>query len=557
MMTGSELKFCRSAILSQCNAQSVTNFSKDFARKGKRYKLSMSKIEKAMSAQLWHSTRQVIRYELKIFLTEFAKKTGAQAMNYDQLINRWKLMTVNQGAAKYSGHSLFLRLNSNEHDMVFDFLEIPQVNGFGQALKEHVNFTDEKFPNSTALAKIIVEQSRLINQKAKPNILLVTAGARDTFADIDAYQAFFENLDATVQWLPIDEAINTLHVDQANCSMLDSYREKFLNSYQRQNIYHSKTQLQNEYCKDPSKITAMINQADGLLFIGDSPMRLRDSLIIHSRIESMPLTTIKRRVKQNKLFVAAIGGVSRAMVGNDNNQPLIVSGTSQQVVSMGTERVGANSLDCQGAFSCQRKQTMYSEGGIGLFDFSIVDTHFSSKGRFARLANVAMDTNQKFAVGIDHDTALLVDTNAEITKLKVVGLSGVSVIQRNLAVAPSKIHELEKVNLSYFTTGDILSIDDDKISVVYPEWKPNVPSFFNQLQDYKNLLFGDNFYRFSQQVCLVDTERWVGYGGRKKEVKISLTKSKQTQLKMGGLKVANGFKLYCSFHALELNLTRR
>jgi len=555
MMTGSELQFCRSAVLSQCSPESVTLFAKGTDRKSNLYKLSMTQIDDAMSAHRWHSSRQVIRYEIDIFITEFAKKLGNEQMSYQQLTDRWKSFTATHRGEQYSGHTLLLRLNKKEHDMVFDFLEVPQLNSFGQALKEEVNFSDNKYPNSLALAKVIVAQSALINSNSKPNILLVTAGHRNTFVDIDAYTAYFNHLGANTQWLPIDQALNTLHIDGVDCSNLDSYREKFLNSYHRKAIYSDKIRTQQDHCQSPAKISALINAADGIIFIGDSPKLLTDSLIIHGSIVSEPLKLIKKRVNSNKLFVTALGAVSRAVVGA--REPVIVSGSSHNALLVGAAKLGPSDIECHSAFDCQRKKTIYNQGGIGLFDFAIIDTHFSREGRFARLANVAMATASRFAIGIDHDTAILVNATAKQLVLKVTGLSGATLIERDPAAAKSSTYQLKNLKLSYFTTGDILRIANNEIKVEFPSWKPDVPSFLNKLEDYNNLLFGDNFHRFSQQACLVKTTRWVGFAGRKKQFQISLEKSNDTQLKMGGLKVDDGFKLYCSYHALGFNLTRR
>lgn len=557
MLTGSELQFCRSTMLKQCNPESVTKFSKDFTRQSKRFKLSMVQIEKAMSAELWHSSRQVLRFELNIFLTEFAKKVGTSMMSYEQLVNRWKTSIMTQGKSKYSGHSLFLRLTKNEHDMVFDFLEVAQLDSFGRTLKERIVVEDTKNPSSISQAKLIIEQARLVNNNPRPIILLVTAGNRDTFADVDAYQEFFTSLGATTKWLPIDRALNTLHIDKVSCSVLDKYRGKFQNSFQRGGTHHEKVALQRQYCENPEKIEQDLSRADGLVFIGDSPKLLRDSFIIHERIISNPLRLIKQHINQGKLFVAALGAVSRAMVGHENKQPVIISGRSKNVMAFGTTKAALVSTYCQRGEICKPKATIFSEGGIGLFDFSIVDTQFSKRGHFARLANVAMDTNQRFAIGIDEDTALLIAKNKSTLTIRVAGLAGATLLQKQLNTPVSPTHELDDIKVSYFTTGDTLNITGETIKVDYPKWKPSVTSFLNQPQDYGNLLFSDNFYRFAQQACLIEDSQWKGFAGRKRGYSVLLEKSEQTQLKMGGLKVDSGFKLYCSFHALNLNLNQR
>lgn len=557
MMTGSELQFCRSTHLTQCNPESVSKFSKDIARQSAIYKLSMERIERAMNADLWHSSRQVMRYELNIFLTEFAKKVGTKLMRYEQLINRWKTMTITHGKNNYSGHYLFLRLSDNERHMIFDFLEETQADSFGRALPEQVNLADDKYPNSLAQAKLIVEQARLVNGNQKPNLLLVTAGFRDTFKNIDAYQAFFSELNTNTQWLPTDKALNTLQVDGVSCSKLSSYREKFLNSYQRRIIYKEKVAQLEQACRNPKQVKQMIEQADGIIFVGDSPKLLRESFVIYNKVISEPLRIIKQQMDKKKLFVAALGSVSRAMAGRTPEQPIIISGSSENAMRFGAKPEGKTVSYCEGTQVCKPKETIYSQGGIGLFDFSPIDTHFSKQGHFVRLANAALATKQQFALGLDHDTALLVANKKQKLTLRVSGLSGVTLLQHKPQEGDVKNNELNNFQISYFTPGDVLSVDKGQVSVVYPEWKPPVKSYLNEPEQFRNLLFSDNFYRFSQQACLIKDTQWFGFAGRKKEYKLSLAKQDDTSLRMGGLKVGNGFKLYCSYHALSLNMLMR
>ena len=71
--------------------------------------------------------------------------------------------------------------------------------------------------------------------------------------------------------------------------------------------------------------------------------------------------------------------------------------------------------------------TYDKQGGLGSFDFGILDTHFSERGRTPRLAVLMQATKQKFGFGVDETTALKVEKSTG--KMSVIGKEGVVVLQ--------------------------------------------------------------------------------------------------------------------------------
>lgn len=563
MLLGSELEFCRSSKLIHCKPESISKFSLDRTRQTTRYKLSASQIKKVMNADLWNSSRQALRFEVSIFLNTLAKQVGTQVVSYEQLVSRWKSLVIKQGnkyrkkKAGISGHSLLLSLNDYEHDMLFDFLEVVQIDSFDAPLKEQVVLEGTKSTDSIEFSKAIVEQASLINGNKTPNILLVTAGSRDSFRDIDAYESLFNQVGAKVDWLPVDRAINTLLAEQGSCDELERYRANFLNSYERQHIYPHRVATQRKYCEQPALITQRIQQADGVIFIGDSPKLLRNSLIINGDIVSDALASIKQRVASRQLFVAAIGNVSRAMVSHQHERSVITYGSSEDAMFRGAIKETASNEHCQRLRNCDAKGVSYFNGGLGLLDFSLIDTNFSTRGRFARLANVMQTEHTRFGLGIDRNTALLIKSENDKLIMKVMGSAGVTLLQNSAVDSEIKPHTLRDFKISYFTPEDQLLWQNDKLSVQYPSWKNEVSEFSNKPQQYKNLLFSNNFYHFARQACLIEDIQWSSFAGRKKQYSVTLKKDKNTNLAMGGLKDGDGFKLYCSYHALALDIIRR
>jgi hypothetical protein len=75
-----------------------------------------------------------------------------------------------------------------------------------------------------------------------------------------------------------------------------------------------------------------------------------------------------------------------------------------------------------------------------------------------------------------------------------------------------------------------------------------------QLAHYNNLFYGDSFKKFAEQACIIDDQKWSGAAGLNKEFLIKLSKTKNSELNMGGLKVGESYQFYCSISSLLLVL---
>jgi cyanophycinase-like exopeptidase len=81
-------------------------------------------------------------------------------------------------------------------------------------------------------------------------------------------------------------------------------------------------------------------------------------------------------------------------------------------------------------------------GGFGFYDHGLLDSHFGTWGRQARMVRLAQDTGHRQVVGIDETTALVVDRAAGTGE--VIGRNGVSVLDVDRRGA----------SWSYLTRGD-------------------------------------------------------------------------------------------------------
>lgn len=165
-----------------------------------------------------------------------------------------------------------------------------------------------------------------------------------------------------------------------------------------------------------------LNSAGVIFFTGG------DQLRITSIIGGTPLyNSIKNRFEQNCVIVGTSAGAS---VMSDT---MVVQGPDDQ---------------------SPKKCTLKMAPGLGLLRGAIVDQHFAQRGRLGRLLVGIAENPQSLGIGIDEDTAVLVD-NKNI--LKVIGSGAVYIIDGTT---------ITQSNVSEQNPNEILSIFDVKIHVL-------------------------------------------------------------------------------------------
>lgn len=561
MMIGGDLPFCRSSALQLCNTQQLNEFRVNSARKAPRYKVSPIQIEQVMAPKLWHYSRQALRHDLNIVLRELSKITNGQHLSKEQLISRWKAIRVASELRRLSGHSLFASLKPKEKDMLFDFFELPQFDGFSQRIKEQVNLSDKSFSKSRALFERIVEQAKLVNSNDKPNIVFVTSGDRDSFKNVDSFNSIFSQLGANASWLPLDAGLATLLSEKASCSQLEHYRNKVNNNYARERIYPDLVKFQLKFCKKSSRIIEALNHADAVVFTGQSPVLMRQSLVNQLGRPTKVLTTLSKKMRANKLFITSIGGVTLAMSGGRDNQnnrvAMMINGTSEMAFQSGTDTYN-NCTDYTLCSHQENRQVNYDQrGGIGLFDIGVIDTQVSINSNFGRLAKVTFDNRNQFGIGLDELTALLVNAGSETTDFELAGFGGGIIIDHLSTTAQSDNMELSNISLSHLTPQDTAQLKHREMSIFYPKWKKTPLETDGDVTDFHNLFYSNNFTKFTQQACITQHQKLSGFAGKKRQFQIDLMKDKTSVLMFGAVKIGDKYDLYCSFEKLNLSIVRR
>jgi cyanophycinase len=206
-----------------------------------------------------------------------------------------------------------------------------------------------------------------------------------------------------------------------------------------------------------------------------------------AKAEWLPLTSKSRRGAEDPALVAQAGQCNvfflgggdqrrytRALLRKDGSDTAllqasrrayesggVVAGTSAgaAVLVAAPMVTGGESYD---ALARPRRLTDRLRGGLRLFRFGLIDTHFGERGRQARIIRLAARREIPLAFGVDEDTALVV-TGALGPRpvMEVVGKGGVSVFDTTRArVSRRGRWRIENLRSHYLVAGDSFSVKD-------------------------------------------------------------------------------------------------
>ncbi|CAN7618980.1 cyanophycinase [Phenylobacterium sp. LjRoot164] len=194
------------------------------------------------------------------------------------------------------------------------------------------------------------------------------------------------------------------------------------------------------YLEDRSQSTApdvlaTLEGAAGVFFTGG------DQLRISSQIGDTP---VERRVRE----IHAAGGV---VAGTS-------AGASVMCETMLVRGPGSES---------HRIGDVHMAPGLGLIRDVIIDQHFAERGRFGRLLGAVAQNPTVLGVGIDEDTAIIVegDTFNVVGEGAVYVIDGASVSRSNIAEAePERTLSMFDVSMHVLSKGDRFSLSSRRPS---------------------------------------------------------------------------------------------
>jgi len=557
-LVGGGLKTCSSMSIKNCKFNTVTNeLQIKEGKKGALYQIDKKTIN--LVKKTWPEHFNLRNQKKLIRLLTLISKQEKQ-----KLLSKSNLRTLFK---KYDNQRITHQINDAEYYLLLDLLEQPVLEkNTTVRLKEGVALTQSTNVFSTEIYQNFVVSAQQLTTKTAPKILVLTASARDPFEAVDFYQSAFTQAGGDTEWLPLDATLNTLIQKRGNrnqiCQNLAVTRLAVQGSANREFIYPDLVKQQLEYCLFPEKVVQAISQADGIFINGGDQSLTLKAFINYDGSDNEALKMIKEKLASNSLIIGGTSAGTAVMSGgvfSKMNIPMITNGQSNVAIIRGAKKDALPQEGCQKSNSCNKDLlsddlTFNSKGGLGLFHWGILDTHFSERGRQGRLATLALETNTHFSFGVDEATALIVSNiNSEQPTFEISGQSGVFIIEN------SNNSSNKKAVLShYLTTGDNAILAKNKLQVTFAAWKASTNEEAEIPKDIVNVFFGKRYKQTAELLCRTNNEsivansEWQNYNT---QVFISkLTNSKSNYGILSKQKVKNG---YCSYQNYQMSLVRK
>ena len=152
--------------------------------------------------------------------------------------------------------------------------------------------------------------------------------------------------------------------------------------------------------------------------------------------------------RRNKTGKRSRSAILQAILKQFASGKLMIAGTSAGAVVQSSDVMIVRGKSNRGIVEGAREGCEYdrstlqyiSGGGFGLFEYGIIDSHFSERGREGRSIRLASDTGTNMIFGIDEATALVVtQAHSPIARMKVIGQNGVQIF--DLSKVVTKIND--------------------------------------------------------------------------------------------------------------------
>ena len=350
---------------------------------------------------------------------------------------------------------------------------------------------------SVAITTELVAAARAVNGGKTPLIGVVTASAGPhPFVDRDINVFALQSAGAEVVYLPLEGGFRQA-LDLDDCTNLRYYYDHYTNTNPEQPVYHADllfpdlAQQQQAFCANGGQsLNALLNRLNGIYFSGGNQARHLESLVSKDAagqytLPSAQLTILQRRHAQGKLVVAGTSAGNHIQGGGlwrGKSVPMIGGGDSYDVLRAGFKKGAGPTAEAQeigrSAQTTAYAPAIYPLGGLGVFHFGVLDSHFSKRAREARLIRATHDADMDYGFGVDENTALLVSqADAQgTTYFSVLGAGGVFIADLRTATSradPQAHFRIDAVRAHYLLPGDCASINaqgDLKVSL-----SPSVP----------------------------------------------------------------------------------
>lgn len=578
VLVGGGLQTCSSVSTRHCTVKD--SFS-EIAKTEDLFRLSATNLANIADKTFWGEER-VIEQQQTLAILEFVRsRVTVEQISERELLRLWRSAETEMDGIWVSGRTNYAALTERELSFVLDQLQVMVAGkdsprrSSAPRLKEYADLGNTSDAFSVEIYRKIVELAQQIaGPLRKPRLLVVTASGRDPFAAVDFYTNLFAEAGAEVSWLPINAAYQAAQANQvdgkASCSNLEQYLEQQHGSYKRARVYPDLMQQLTRFCQQGSdKAVEQIRRADAIFFNGgDQSLTLR-ALRLADGSASPELLQIERMLSAGQIIVAGTSAGTAVMSGGSfagQRIPMITNGDSYNAMQFGAFDLPAPQPGCDKDQSCsnglaENHLTYASSGGLGLFNWGVLDTHFSERGRQGRLIRLLNDTQTRYGFGVDEATALLVGftatENGPTVHMAVTGAAGVFIVDNQSAerAGEGAAVSISKVSTHYLTRDDTLDIKDGVMRTRFAEWKFAPNNSLTPLLSSGELFDRDNYKQLAHLLCTTQSRQAeakavkVGQGHQ-----ITFYKDLASYTRQGNYRQQNSEQQYCSYRNMLLDI---
>jgi cyanophycinase len=202
--------------------------------------------------------------------------------------------------------------------------------------------------------------------------------------------------------------------------------------------------------EDNPDLVEKIKSYTGFIFGGGDQSLITECFfdedpVTGTRTETPVFKALKQRYEEGAVVAGTSAGTTV-----QSSSPMITEGESYEAVLNGpTKLIGSPPFV---------RDLYYNPlGGLGFFNYGLLDTHFSDRGRQGRIIRLASDVGASTTFGVDQNTALIVtDADAPNVNLQVLGQGGVFISDLSAATTDrtSNYWAINGVKATYLTEGD-------------------------------------------------------------------------------------------------------
>ncbi len=502
ILVGSELTTCTSAKLNNCQ--------KETAIDGKSHNLyAVSSAQIKNITQHWPNNNVEAKTAVLKTLKTLLGKSSNSVSKTDLL---WLWRDINNQQLE--------SLTQQEYNFVFDMLEVPLLDKNAERLKEQVN-TDFNIEVATNSILQFVSGSLKVNN-AKPTMLAITASSRDPYESADVAQSLLAQSNINTQWLALTPALAKA-ITSNSCDELPALRNTLMNVYNREAIYPEYTKSEYALCKSGTNaLVSLIKNSTGVMF-NSGNAALTHKVLFDQNNNPYPWT---QALQTRPVIVGEGAGAA----------------IQSKVTGMLTNTTSLEAL--------RKNENNTNAGGLGSFNFGVLDTQFSEQNRTFRLA-AALNKNEvkktkteiQHGFGIDDNTALVVIKSPEGSLITVIGKSGVV----HLANQGKAQSESKSYSYSYWPTSSVIEITNNTFTLsarTIDETLPAIKIPPLPVQRFGSILTNSKLRSLTQAMCLSQEQSAVA---QQDEFIISLTATSDTQYHR-----VNAKEFGCALSNLEL-----